>query len=52
MLHFIWVYTVCKGKKDLKTEEYNIFLNNNLTPLDMDNGQSQVYCFQPEGRIH
>ena len=25
MLHFIWVYTVCKGKKDLQTKEYNIF---------------------------
>ena len=22
-LHFIRVYTVCKGKKDLKTKEYN-----------------------------
>ena len=26
MLHFIRVYTVCKGKKDLETKEYNIFL--------------------------
>ena len=25
MLHFIWVYTVCKGKKDPQTKEYNIF---------------------------
>ena len=25
MLHFIRVYTVCKGKKDLQTNEYNIF---------------------------
>ena len=25
MLHFIKVYTVCKGKKDLQTKEYNIF---------------------------
>ena len=25
MLHFIRVYTVCKGKKDLQTKEYNIF---------------------------
>ena len=23
--HFIRVYTVCKGKKDLQTKEYNIF---------------------------
>ena len=26
MLHFIKVYTVCKGKKDLQTKEYNIFV--------------------------
>ena len=26
MLHFIRVYTVCKGKKVLRTKEYNIFL--------------------------
>ena len=26
MLHLIRVYTVCKGKKDLQTKEYNIFL--------------------------
>ena len=25
MLHFIWVYTACKGKKDPQTIEYNIF---------------------------
>ena len=25
MLHFIWVYTVCKGRKDFQTKEYNIF---------------------------
>ena len=25
ILHFIWVYTVCKGKKDLQTKAYNIF---------------------------
>ena len=25
MLHFIRVYTVCKGKNDLQTKEYNIF---------------------------
>ena len=29
-----------------------LFLNNNLTPLDMYNGLSQVYCIKPEGRIH
>ena len=26
MLHFIRVFTVCKGKKDLQTKEYNIFV--------------------------
>ena len=38
MLHFIRVYSVCKGKKDLQTKKYNtyiFFLNYNLTPLDM-----------------
>ena len=44
MLHFTRVYTVCKGKKDLQTKEYN-----NLTPLDMYNGLSQAYCIKPEG---
>ena len=24
-LHFIKVYTVCKGKKELQTKEYNVF---------------------------
>ena len=24
MRHFIKIYTVCKGKKDLQTKEYNI----------------------------
>ena len=23
-----WVYTVCKGKKDLQTKEYNFFFEN------------------------
>ena len=26
MMHFIRVHTVCKGRKDLQTKEYNIFL--------------------------
>ena len=44
MLHFIRVYTGCTGKKDHQTKEYNIFfLNNDLTPLDMCNGLSQVW---------
>ena len=51
MLHFIRVYTVCKGKKDLQTKKYILF-NFNLTPLDIYNGLSQVNCFKPEGRIH
>ena len=34
MLHFIRVYTVCKGKEDLQTKEYN-FLKYNLTSPDM-----------------
>ena len=25
MSQIIWVYTVCKGKQDLETKEYNIF---------------------------
>ena len=44
MQHFTRVYTVCKAKKDLQTKEYNIFFNCNLTPQDMYNGVSQVYC--------
>ena len=28
MLHFIRVYTVCKGKNDFQTKEYNIFFFN------------------------
>ena len=49
MLHFIRVYTVCEGKKDLLTKECNILFNYNLTPLDIYNGLSQVYCLKPEG---
>ena len=52
MLHFIRVCTVCKGKNDRQTKEYNIFENYYLTPLDMYNGLSQVYCIRQEGRIH
>ena len=52
MLHFIRVYTVCKGKKDLQAIEYNIFLNCYLTFLDMHNGLSRVYCIKPKGIIH
>ena len=48
----ISVYTDCKGKQDLLTKENNFLGNYNLTPLDMYNGLSQVYCIRPEGRIH
>ena len=44
MLHFIRVYTVCKGKKDLQIKEQIFFEKYNLTALDMYNGLSQVYC--------
>ena len=50
VLHFIWVCTVWKGKKDIQTKEYNIcFENYNLKPLYMFNGLCQVYCIEPEG---
>ena len=38
-------------KKDLHTKEY-FFFYYNLTPLDMYNGLSHIYCIKPEGRIH
>ena len=41
MLYFIRVYTVCKGKKDLQTNN-TIFLNYTLIPLCMYNGLSQA----------
>ena len=37
----IRVYTV-KVKKTSDEKRYNIFFNDNLTPLDMYNGLSQV----------
>ena len=48
MLHFIWVYTVRNGRKIFKIIQYCIE-NYNLTPIDMYNGLSQVYCIKPEG---
>ena len=51
MLHFIRVYTVCRGKNDLQ-KIYNIFFNYNPTLLDMYNGLSQVCCFKPDGRVY
>ena len=45
--------TVFKGTKDLqKNDTILFFLNYNLTPLDMYHGLSQVYCIEPDGRIH
>ena len=52
MLHFIRVYTVCKGKKDIQTKNMISFENYNLAPLVMYNGLSQVYCIKPEDIIH
>ena len=45
------VYTVCyhNGKKDIQAKKR--FFNLNLTPLDMYNGTSQVYCVKREGKI-
>ena len=40
-----------KGKKELQQKNI-FFFNFNLTPLDMYNERSQVYCLNPEGRIH
>ena len=52
MLHFIMVYTVCKGEK-LSSREFNIFLKNyNLIPLDMYNGLSPFYCIKHAYLIH
>ena len=39
MLHFIRVYTVCKGKKIFRQKNTIFFENYNLTPLDMYNEQ-------------
>ena len=53
MHHFVRVYTVCKGQKDLQTKVKEfLFENYNLTPLEVYNGLSQVYCIKPERRIH
>ena len=46
MLHFIRVYTVCKGKKDIQKKESFFFFNYNLTPLDIYNRLSKVYCIK------
>ena len=49
MLHFIRIYTVCVGKIEDKIIQY-FFLNYKLTPVDMYNGLSQVYCIKLEGK--
>ena len=41
VLHFIWVFTVCKNKKIFRQKNTIFFKNYNLTPLDMYNGLSQ-----------
>ena len=50
MRHFIRVYTV-KVKKIFRQNNTIFFLNYNLTPLDMYNGLSQVYCIEPEEKF-
>ena len=40
-----------KDIKDIQRKKH-LFGNDNLWPLDIYNGPSQVYCFKPEGKIH
>ena len=47
----IRVHTVCNGKNDIQRKKI-FFENDNLTPLDMYNGLSQVYYIKPEGKTH
>ena len=52
LLHFIWVYTVCKGKNDLQTNKYNIFFQNyKLITLEKYNGLSHIALNQKEESI-
>ena len=46
------LHCFCEGEKDFQTKEYNIFENYNVTPLNMYNGLSQVYCIKAEAIIH
>ena len=39
-------------QKRYSDKKYYFFIYYNLTPLDIYNGLSQVYCIKPEGRIH
>ena len=41
-----------KVKKNIRKKIQYFLENYNLTPLDMYNELSQVYCIKPEGRIH
>ena len=50
MRHFIRVYTV--KVKNIRQKIQFLKKKYNLTPLDMYNGLSQVYCIKQEGRIH
>ena len=40
------------GKMSASDKSTIFFERFNLTPLDMYNGPSQVYCIKPERRIH
>ena len=51
MWHFIRVYSVFKVKLS-SDKKYILTKNYNLTPPDMYNGLSQVYCIKPEGKTH
>ena len=44
------LHCLLRIKKDFQTKIH--FLNYNLTPLDLYNGQSLVYCIKRERRIH
>ena len=41
-----------KGKKRSSGKRIQFFFNFKHTPINMYNGLSQVYCIEPEGRIH
>ena len=47
MQHFISLYTVCKGQKDLRQKNTIFFENYNLTSIEMYNALSQIYCIKP-----
>ena len=43
----------CLQRLNIFRQKNKIFVENyNLTPLDMCNGLSQVYCIKPERGIH